>query len=257
MKVLNRVFQILSILFGLASLVLFFMPLAEVIVDGKAYEIAGSVLAFGGKKEIAGGLVADMAKSAHLLFCLLVTAFGFVMSVISFKKKELRYATSAFALTSAIYMLVLQIMAAASDIVKIDGRAILLKGDKEVGRWVNINGWQLGDHYVDKIELKNFFLFIVIALFLFAICSIAYLLIDDAIEVAASKGAKKTILQKIGLFFRDYKSEIKKIVWPGFKEVLKNTLIVLIMCLIVGVLIWALDFGLLKLLELLLSSKSA
>ena len=154
-------------------------------------------------------------------------------------------------------MLVLQIMAAASDIVKIDGRAILLKGDKEVGRWVNINGWQLGDHYVDKIELKNFFLFIVIALFLFAICSIAYLLIDDAIEVAASKGAKKTILQKIGLFFRDYKSEIKKIVWPGFKEVLKNTLIVLIMCLIVGVLIWALDFGLLKLLELLLSSKSA
>ena len=257
MKVLNRVFQILAILFGLASLVCFFMPLAEVFVGGKGYEMAGSVLAFGGKKEIAEGLVADMAKSTHLLFCLLVTAFGFVMSVISFKKKGLRYATPAFALTSAIYMLVLQIMAAASDIVKIDGRATLLKGDKEVGRWVNMNGWYAGDQYVAKIDLTNFFLYAVIALFLFAICSIAYLLIDDAIEVAASKGAKKTILKKVALFFRDYKSEIKKIVWPGLKDVLKNTLIVLIMCLIVGVLIWALDFGLLKLLELILSSKTA
>ena len=256
MKVLNRVFQILAIVFGLASLVCFFMTMAKITVGGETYELAGSVLAFGGKKEIADGVVADMAKSTHLLFCLLVTAFGFVMSVFSFKKKGLRYATPAFALTSAIYMLVLQIMEVSAT-VKIDARAILLKGDKEVGRWVNINGWYNGDEYVTKIDLTNFFLYAVIALFLFAICSIAYLLIDDAIEVAASKGAKKSILKRVGLFFRDYKSEIKKIVWPGLKDVVKNTVIVLIMCLLVGALIWILDAGLLKLLELILSSKTA
>ena len=257
MKVLNRVFQILTVVFGLTSLFCFFMDMAAITVGGETYELAGSVLAFGGKQDVSGGLTADMAKSTHLLFCLLLTAFGFVMSLFSFKKKGLRYAVPAFALTSAIYMLVLRIMAAASDIVKIDARANIFKGEKQIGRWVNVNGWKLGDEYVNKIDLTNFFLFAVIALFLFAVCSIAYLLIDDAIEVKASKGEKKLIIKRIGLFFRDYKSEVKKIVWPGMKDVVKNTIIVLIMCLLVGILIWVLDAGLLKLLELILSSKTA
>jgi preprotein translocase subunit SecE len=58
-------------------------------------------------------------------------------------------------------------------------------------------------------------------------------------------------MQRVIGFLRDYKSEAKKIVWPGIKMVLKNTLIVIIMCLLVGALIWLLDFGLAKLLELI------
>ncbi|MBQ8532710.1 MAG: preprotein translocase subunit SecE [Clostridia bacterium] len=95
---------------------------------------------------------------------------------------------------------------------------------------------------------------LVIALFLFVIASAAYLLIDDYIEVAASKGEKLTIPKRIIRFFKDYKSEVKKIVWPGLKEVIKNTVIVLIMCLLVGVLIWLIDFGLGQLLNLVLGA---
>ena len=84
--------------------------------------------------------------------------------------------------------------------------------------------------------------------------AVAYLLVDDYLEVLASKGAKKTIIKRIALFFRDYKSEIKKIVWPNIKDVLKNTAIVLIMCLLVGIFIWLLDLGLGKLLELILGA---
>ncbi|MBO4433782.1 MAG: preprotein translocase subunit SecE [Clostridia bacterium] len=75
---------------------------------------------------------------------------------------------------------------------------------------------------------------------------------DDYLEAKASKGAKKTIFARVIAFFKDYKSEVKKIVWPGIKDVLKNTLIVLVMCLVVGAFIWLLDFGLGKLLEVIL-----
>ena len=86
----------------------------------------------------------------------------------------------------------------------------------------------------------------------FAILAVAYLLLDDYLEVLASKGEKLTIPKRIVRFFRDYKSEVKKIVWPGIKDVMKNTVIVLVMCLLVGALIWIVDFGLGELLSLIL-----
>ncbi len=89
-------------------------------------------------------------------------------------------------------------------------------------------------------------------LLLCALAGFAALLIADYMAVQESGGAKKTIPQRVAQFFREYKSEIKKIVWPGPKSVVKNTLVVLIICLIVGAFIWLLDFGLGKLLELIL-----
>ncbi|MBQ6714573.1 MAG: preprotein translocase subunit SecE [Clostridia bacterium] len=105
---------------------------------------------------------------------------------------------------------------------------------------------------VTKVEYTSFVLFAAIALFVFTAFAVAYLLIDDYIEVLESKGSKKTIFKRIVLFLRDYKSEAKKIVWPSLKDVLKNTLIVIIICVIVGVIIWGVDFGLGQLLELIL-----
>ena len=43
-------------------------------------------------------------------------------------------------------------------------------------------------------------------------------------------------------YFRELKSELKKVVWPTPKQVVKNTLIVLACVLIVGVFIWIFDF---------------
>lgn len=51
-------------------------------------------------------------------------------------------------------------------------------------------------------------------------------------------------IKSIGKFFREYKSEIKKISWPSAKDTTKNTLVTLAAILIVGVFIWILDFGL-------------
>ena len=43
-------------------------------------------------------------------------------------------------------------------------------------------------------------------------------------------------------YFRELKSELKKVVWPTPKQVLKNTLIVIVCVLVVGVFIWLFDY---------------
>ena len=47
------------------------------------------------------------------------------------------------------------------------------------------------------------------------------------------------------------KSEIKKIVWPGLREVIKNTVVVLVISLMVGAFIWLVDWGLGTLMKLI------
>ena len=43
-------------------------------------------------------------------------------------------------------------------------------------------------------------------------------------------------------YFRELKSELKKVVWPTPKQVLKNALIVVGCVVVVGVFIWLFDF---------------
>jgi preprotein translocase subunit SecE len=47
----------------------------------------------------------------------------------------------------------------------------------------------------------------------------------------------------IAKWFRETKNELKKVVWPNFEKIRKNTFIVLIYITIVGAVIWALDYG--------------
>lgn len=227
MKIINRICQILAIALSLGALVLFFTHFATITFSGGDAKFVGAELAFGVKKKI-GDASYDMARSADILFCFFLTVFGALFSAFSFKKKGLRYAAPAVGLIAGIYMLVI---ALSKPNLFVDTRPL-----------PDVSGVVYG----------KFVLFCAIALLAFAVISAAYLLIDDYLEVKASKGSKKTIAKRIATFFKDYKSEVKKIVWPGIKDVVKNTLIVLIMCLIVGAFIWLLDFGLGKLLELLL-----
>ena len=48
---------------------------------------------------------------------------------------------------------------------------------------------------------------------------------------------------KIKKFFKDYKSEFKKIVWPEKKETLKQSGIVVAAIVVVGAVIMVLDLG--------------
>ena len=45
-----------------------------------------------------------------------------------------------------------------------------------------------------------------------------------------------------GLWFREMKSELKKVVWPNKQTVLKNTGTVLLCSLVIGACIWIFDF---------------
>lgn len=230
MKTVNRICQILAIALGAASVALFFFPLVKFILGDASASATGAQLAFGSDFELAGKTY-NLESSSKLAFCLIVTALGFVMSCFSFKKKGLRYAAPVFGLVSGIFMLV---VALGNETSYIDSREEEFKV---------ISGLSL--------EYETLMIFVPIAILLFVVFSAAYLLIDDYIEVSQSKGAKKTIFKRIIAFFRDYKSEVKKIVWPGLKDVLKNTAIVLVLCLLVGALIWLIDWGLGELLKVI------
>ena len=58
---------------------------------------------------------------------------------------------------------------------------------------------------------------------------------------------------KVSKFFRDTKGEFKKIVWPTFPSVVKNTGVTLAMCALTAVIIIVVDMGLGQLVNLLLN----
>ena len=63
---------------------------------------------------------------------------------------------------------------------------------------------------------------------------------------------EKNLFAKPVEFFKDLKSEIKKIVWPKPKAVFKNTGIVLLMIFIVGLFVFGLDAAFMNLLGLIM-----
>ena len=56
--------------------------------------------------------------------------------------------------------------------------------------------------------------------------------------------AKKNTAKKVRKWLKDFRGEIKKIVWPDFKTVMKNTGIVLLTVVIIGAMVWVLDYAL-------------
>ncbi len=53
---------------------------------------------------------------------------------------------------------------------------------------------------------------------------------------------KPNVFARIKNWFIDMKAELKRVVWPSFKKVRQNTLVVLIFVLVVGAVIWILDW---------------
>lgn len=52
---------------------------------------------------------------------------------------------------------------------------------------------------------------------------------------------EKKKANKIFRFFKEVKSEMKKVVWPTRKQIINNTLIVFAAVVVIGVFIWVLD----------------
>ena len=70
-------------------------------------------------------------------------------------------------------------------------------------------------------------------------------------ETTAKPKKRKTTFRdattRAGKWFRELKSEFKKIVWPTRKQILKNTAVVLVVLIAVGIVIGLLDFAFEKL----------
>ena len=79
---------------------------------------------------------------------------------------------------------------------------------------------------------------------------------DKAGKATEGKDAKKKgpgVGKKIAKYFRDSKGEFKKVVWPTFSTVVRNTGVTLAMCAVLGLFICVFDFGLSWLIDLMLS----
>lgn len=215
MKAVNKISQVLAVLFSAAAVILFFLPFATVAFGGKDYTFIGAQFAFGTGIE---GIKDSLAKSGQVLFCFILALLTLVFSGLTFKFKKMRYWAPGVGLAGAVFMLVR-----------------VLRG---------------AGHFIDhrplepaKISYEPFVWLTVAALFAAVVFGICHLFIDDRIMVSEGK-AKRTIIQRIIHALRDYKSEIKKIVWPGPRDVVKNTLVVIAVCVLVGIFIWLVDFGL-------------
>ncbi len=76
----------------------------------------------------------------------------------------------------------------------------------------------------------------------------------DKAKKEKKEGFFKRMWHRLVKSFKDTKGEIKKVVWPSKKQVINNTAVVLVSCLLVGAFIWLLDGALSGLVNLLLRS---
>ncbi len=60
---------------------------------------------------------------------------------------------------------------------------------------------------------------------------------------APSKLSPKNVGKGIARFFKDLRGETKKIVWPGPKMIVKSTGVVLATILVLGAVVWIIDFA--------------
>ena len=67
-------------------------------------------------------------------------------------------------------------------------------------------------------------------------------------KTGSDKAKKEKKTEKVGFFarvgkwFKEMKSELKKVQWPTKKQTINNTMIVIACVLVVGLFIWVFDF---------------
>ena len=69
-----------------------------------------------------------------------------------------------------------------------------------------------------------------------------------AVKPSAPKKQKKSVVK----YFKDARSEFKKVVWPSRKQVINNTIVVLVSMVVSGLAIWGVDTIFMFLIKLML-----
>jgi preprotein translocase subunit SecE len=60
-------------------------------------------------------------------------------------------------------------------------------------------------------------------------------------KVPEKKKEKKKHKNRIAKWFREMRSELKKVVWPTPKQIINNTLIALVVMFIASIVVWGVD----------------
>lgn len=55
---------------------------------------------------------------------------------------------------------------------------------------------------------------------------------------------KVKLSKRIGRFFKEIRTEMKKVIWPTRQQLINHTLVVFTACLVVGIVVWVADAGL-------------
>jgi len=73
-------------------------------------------------------------------------------------------------------------------------------------------------------------------------------------KVAVKKTDEKLgFFQRVGKWFRDMKSELKKVVWPTPKQTAKGSLVAIVMIVVCAVVLWGFDTAASSVIEALMS----
>ena len=227
-NVSSLIFKVLTVVASLAALTAFFFNFVKL----DAYSLTGFQAAFGSNQTVNGAEVSTF-KSAYFALAFVLTALTLVFSLVNFKSKGTKYAKFGFSIATFINMCVIYFTFYGN--THFDFRPYTGK--------------------LEAIVREPMFLVALILSGATMVIATVSMLVSDYAEVKESNGTKITIPKRIVRFFKDYKREIKNIVWPSRSTVLKNFLVVIVMCVIVGAYICLLDFGLAELLKFIIGLK--
>lgn len=222
MKAATMICRVITALLAVAVLAVFFFGLVQVTGPDGTFTLSGSQLALGSKVTSDTNVEIDFFRSSWYLFAMIFVVLGAICACCSFKWKG---ATVGGLVSGAVSMIMMLVFSFSKPEMYVDHRPISVTK-------------------LTHIEFTQLAAVLTICSIAFVVFSIITIFVNDYAEVLESDGAKKPLVKRFVTFIREYKSEIKKIRWPDLKTVIKNTVIVLIVCAIVGAFIWLLDFGL-------------
>lgn len=224
-KVLNHVCRIITLAIGLAALVLFFFPVAT-LPAASPVDVTGAQLAFGVSIKDAAGNAHNLYVSSYYMFSFVLTAFATILSGVAvfggFKGKSAKGSIVTSYICTFIAGLIMLVIALSSVTKFVDYRPLTLT--------------------TTKVAYTPIVLIAAIVILAMFVIGVITWLVNDYVEVLASNGQKLTIKQKVVKFIREMVAEIKKIVWPSKSTVLRNSVIVLIICAILGAFVWIIDY---------------
>ena len=234
MKKVATALKALTLASVVAMLVLFFFDFVSIdatsLYNAK-YGLTGFESAFGSSQTF-GDVTVNTYKGAYYFLAFVLTIVtGLFAAAGLFSKKHnagMRWATFGFSAATAINVC-----------------ALFFAGIK---KYLDIRPVEVAASAITK--QAPFVIFMVLSL-VTVVLAAASVLVADYADVLESNGAKITIFRRIKRFFKDYKREIKNIVWPTPKTLFKNVVVVGVMCLIIGAFIWLLDFGVSALIKLI------